>query len=107
MFLTGFTSLSVLLLFLYRSPFSSLCTAFNSVSSDIDEVFSINPSGNVFFSGDFNAHYKDWLTYSGETDRPSELYYNFSISTTLLIWLTSLARIPDCDCHSPALLANK
>ena len=84
MFLTGLTSLSVLLLFLYRSPCSSLCTAFNSVSSDIDEVFSINPSGNVFFSGDFNVHYKDWLTYSGESDRPSELYYNLNDLTEMV-----------------------
>ena len=35
--------------FPYRSPFSSLCTVFDSISSNIDEVLSINQSANVFF----------------------------------------------------------
>ena len=60
--------------FLYRSPSSSLCTVFDSISSDIDEVLSINPSSNVFVFGDFNVHHKDWLTYSGGTDRPFNLF---------------------------------
>ena len=45
--------------FLYRSPSSSLCTAFDSISSNIDEILSINPSANVFVFGDFNVHHKD------------------------------------------------
>ena len=76
--------------FLYRSPSSALCTVFDSVSSNIDEILSINPSANVFVFGDFNVHHKDWLTYSSGTDRPGELCYNFSISMTLLRWLTFL-----------------
>ena len=63
MFSTGFTSLSVSLLFLYRSPSSSLCTVFDSISSTIDEVLLINPSANVFVFRDFNVHYEDWITY--------------------------------------------
>ena len=47
MLLTGFTSLSVLPLFLSQSP-SSLYTVFYFVSFNIDEVVSINPSANVF-----------------------------------------------------------
>ena len=54
--------------FLYRSPSSALCTVFDSISSNIDEVLSINPSANVFVFGDFNVHHKDWLTYSNGTD---------------------------------------
>ena len=61
--------------FFYRSPSSSLCTFFDSISSNIDEVLSINPPANVFVFGDFNIHYKYWLTYSGGTDRPGELCY--------------------------------
>ena len=38
--------------FLYRSPSSSLCTVFDSVSCNIDEVLLINPSANVFVYGD-------------------------------------------------------
>ena len=65
MFLTGFTSFSVLLLFSLSSP-SSICTVFESVSSNIDEVLLIKPSANEFVFGDFKVHHK-WLTYSGET----------------------------------------
>ena len=42
--------------FLYCSPSSSLCTVFVSISSNIDEVLSINPSANLFVFGDFNIH---------------------------------------------------
>ena len=62
--------------FLYRSPSSSLCTVFDSISSNIDEVLSINPSANVFVFGDFNVHHKDWLTYSGGTDRSGKRPYS-------------------------------
>ena len=90
--------------FLYRSPSSSLCTVFNSISSNIDEVLSIIPSVNVFVFGDFNVHHKDWLTYFGGTDRPGELCYNFSISNDLTHIVNFPTQIPDCDSHSPALL---
>ena len=53
--------------FLYQSPSSSLCTVFDSISFNIDEVLSINPSANVIVFGDFNVHHKDSLTYSGGT----------------------------------------
>ena len=43
--------------FLYRSSSSSLCTVFDSISSNIDEVLSINPSANVFVFGDFNVRH--------------------------------------------------
>ena len=51
----------------------------------------------MFVFGDLHVHQKDWLTYSGETDRADEPCYNFSIwnYTTL---------IPDCYSHIPALL---
>ena len=90
--------------FLYRSPSSSLCTVFYSISSNIDEVISINSSANVFVFGDFNVHHKDWLTYSGGTDIPGELCYNFSILNDLTQRVNFPTRIPDCDPHSPALL---
>ena len=90
--------------FLYQSPSLSLCTVFDSISSKIDEVLSINPSANVFVFGDLLVHHKDWLTYSGGTDRPGELCYNFSISNDLTQMVNFPTRIPDCDSHSPALL---
>ena len=90
--------------FLYRSPSSSLCMVFDSISSNIDEVLSINPSANVFVFGDLNVHHNDWLTYSGGTDRPGELCYNFSISNDLTHIVNFPTRIPECDSHSPALL---
>ena len=77
--------------FLYRSSSSSLCTVFYSISSNIDEVLSINPSANAFVFGDFNVHHKDRLTYSDGTDKSGELCYNSQ--TTLLRWLTYLLRL--------------
>ena len=58
----------------------------------------------MFVFVDFNGHHKDWLTYSGGTDRLGELYYNFSISNDLTQIVDFPTRIPDCDSHSPALL---
>ena len=53
---------------------------FDSISCNTDEVLSINSLTNVFVFGDFNVHHKNWLTYSGGTDRPGELSDNFCIS---------------------------
>ena len=64
--------------FLYRSPSSSLCTAFDSISSNID-ILLINPSANV-------------------SANPS------SMSNDLTQIVNFSTRIPDCDSHSPALL---
>ena len=77
---------------------------FDSILSNIDEVLSINPSANIFIFGDFNVHHRDWLTYSGGTDRPVEQCYNFSVSNDLTQMVNFPTRIPDCDSHSPALL---
>ena len=92
--------------FFYQSPSSAFCRVFDSISSNIDEVLSINPSANVFVLGDFNVHHIDWLTYSGGTDRHGELCCNFSISNDLAqLTLPNFPTwIPDCDAHSPALL---
>ena len=92
MFSTDCTSFSVLLLFPLLITFSSLFTAFYSISSNIDGVLSINPSANVFVFGDFNAHHKDWLTYSGGIDMIDLLnsVITFLSQTTLLKWLTFL-----------------
>ena len=73
-----------------------LCARFfDSMSSNIDEVLSINLSANVFVFGDVNVHHKHWLTYSSGTDRPGELCYNLSYSLlisqmTLLIYPETL-----------------
>ena len=92
MFLTGIHSGS-----------SSLYTVSDAILSNIDGVLLINPSV-VFVFGDFNVHHKDWLTYSGGTNRPGELSYNFSISNDLTQRVNFPTHIPDCDSHSPALL---
>ena len=46
---------------------------FDAISSNRNGVLSINLSANVFVFGDFNIHHKDWVTYSGGTNRPGEL----------------------------------
>ena len=92
------------LFFLYRSPFSSLCTVFYSISSNIDEVLSINLSAKVFVFRDINVHHKVWITCSVGTDRPGKLFYNFSISNDLTQPVNFSTRIPNCDFHSRAFL---
>ena len=79
-------------------------TVFDSFSSNIDEVFSINLSANMFVFGDFNIHHKDWLTCSGGTDRSGELCYNFSISNNLTEMANFPIWFPACGTHIPALL---
>ena len=89
---------------LYWSLSLSFCTVFDSISSNIDEVFSINSSANMLLPGDFNIHHKDWLIYSGGTNTSGELCYNFSISNDLIQMVNFPTRIHDCDSHSPAFL---
>ena len=65
--------------FVYQSPSLSLCTIFDSISSNIDEIISINPSANILSFETSTSVIRtvlpslDWLTYSGGTDRPGEL----------------------------------
>ena len=73
--------------------------AFDSFSSNIDEVLSINTSANVFIFGNVNIHHKNWLAYSA-----GELCYSFSISNDLTQMVNFPTRISDCDSHSLALL---
>ena len=75
--------------FLYQSLPLSLCTLFDSVSSNIGKVLSINLSANVFVFGD---------------SRSVELCYNFSFSNDLSQMVNFPTLIPDCDSPSPALL---
>ena len=43
----------------HQSPSSYLCMVFDFISSNIDEVLSMNPSANVFVFEDFNVHQND------------------------------------------------
>ena len=83
---------------------SSLSMVFDSISSNIDEVLSINPSANVFVFGDFNVHHKDCLTYSGGTDWPGELSYNFFISNDLTQMVNFPTQIPDLQITDSRLI---
>ena len=87
----------------HELPSSSLFTVFDSISSNINEVPLINPSF-VFVFGDFDIHRKDWLTYSGGTDGPDELCYNFSFWNDLTQMVDFPTWIPDWGSYSPALL---
>ena len=104
MFLTDFTPLSVLVIFPLLITFFVVCTVFYSISSMVDKFLFINPSPNVFVFGNFNVHHKDWLTYSGGSGRSGELCYDLSISNELTQVVNFPTRMPDRDCHSPALL---
>ena len=76
---------------LYWSPSSSLCTVFDSISSNIDEVLSINPSTNVFVFGHFNAHHKNQLILVKMIGLVNSAII-FLSQMTLLRWSTFLLR---------------
>ena len=77
--------------FLYESPSSASCLFFYSISSNIHETLSINPSANVFLFRDFNVHHKGWLSYSGGTDRPGEIWRDLLRWSTFLLGSLTLA----------------
>ena len=72
---------------------------FDSGSSNIDAILSSNSSANLLVFGDLNVCHKDWLNYSGGTDRLVN-----SVTIFLSEMVNFSTRIPDCDSHSPALL---
>ena len=92
MFSTGFMSFSVLILF----PLPIILFIFMHSFWFYfiwNRWGSLNPS--IFV--DFNVHHKAWLTYSGGTDKPGELCYNFSISNKLTQMVNLPARMSDCN----------
>ena len=56
---TGFTSLSVLLLFPLSITFMNHIVFMYAISSNVDKVLLISLSANVFVFEDFNVHRKD------------------------------------------------
>ena len=56
----------------------------------MNEALSIKPTANVLVFGKFNVHHKDWLTYSGGTERHYNSVIIFLSQMTLLRWLTFL-----------------
>ena len=54
--------------------------------------------------GNLNVNNKDWLTYSGRTNRFGELCYSFSISNNLIQMINFPPQIPGCDFHGPGIL---
>ena len=77
--------------FLSRSPLS-LCMVFYSISSNKEEVLSINPSANVFVFGVFNVIIRTNLPILVELIDLVNSAIIFLSQTTLLRWLTFLLR---------------
>ena len=97
-------SVSYFFFFYQSSSSSSLWIVLHSISSNIDEALSVDPSNVFVFVG---FHHKDWLTYSGGTDRSGELCYNFFsviISNDLTQMINFRTRIPNCDSPSQVFL---
>ena len=76
--------------FLYGSPSSSLCTVFDSISSNVDEVLSINPSPNVFVFGDLTSIIRTGLPILVELIDLVNSVIIFLSQATLIRWLTFL-----------------
>ena len=90
MFLTGFTSLRILLFFLYWSPSSSVCMVFYSISSNVDEVLLINPSANIFVFGELTSIIRTGLPILVELIDLVNSAIILLSQTTLLRYLTFL-----------------
>ena len=75
--------------FLYQSPLL-LCTVFDSISFNIDEVLSINPSANVFVFRDLTSIIKTGLPILVELIDLANSVIIYLSQTTLLRWLTFL-----------------
>ena len=86
--------------FLYWSPLS-LCTVFDSISSNIDEVLSINPSANVFIYGDLKSIIRTGLPILMKLIYLVNSVIIYSISIDLTQMVNFPTQIPDCDSHSP------
>ena len=74
--------------FLYRSPSSSLCTVFDSISSNTDEVLSISPSANVFVFGDLTPIIRTGYLILVELIDLVNSVIIFLSQVTLFRWLT-------------------
>ena len=86
--------------FLYQSPFLPLCKVFDAFLSIVGKVLLIKQCPNVFVFGDFNVlTLFNWLIYSGGTDRPGELCYNFSIYSDL----TQMVNFPTQKVNFPTV----
>ena len=95
-------SLSVLLLFPLSITFFVFVHGFDSISSDINEVLSINPS-NVLSLETLTPLIRTDLSILVELIGLVNSIIIFLSQMTLLIWLTFLLR-SQTDTHSPALL---
>ena len=90
-----------LICFLWSMTFFIDMHKIDAISSDIDKVLSINPSGNVLVFGDFNVHHQDWLTNSFGFISfllPQHLFYNGFLS---------IGKFWSCCCLSFHWLSNK
>ena len=70
--------------FLYRSLSSALCTVFDSISSNIDEVLLINPSANVLSLKTLTSIIRTGLPILVELIDPVKSVIIFLSQTTLL-----------------------
>ena len=88
MFSTGFTSLMSYFFFLYWSLSLSLCMVFGSVSSNTDEVLSINPSGNILSFKTLTSIIRTGLPILAELIDLVNSVIIFLSQMILLRWLT-------------------
>ena len=78
--------------FLYQSPSSYLCTVFDYISSNVDEVLSINPSA-VFTFGVFNDTHSEktlfyLIQYQDGWLAASDLFHMFTQSSSIHFIIT-------------------
>ena len=78
---------------LYRSP-SADDSVYEILTSHIQEFYAKDPSCEVVVCGDFNAHHKSWLGFSGNTDVHGDAALTFSLLNDLTQVVSSPTRFP-------------
>ena len=91
--------------FLYRSPSSALCTVFDSISSNIDEVLLINRSANVFVFGDLTPIIMTVKLILVELIGLVNSVTIFVSQNDHIQMVNLPTQIPDCDSQSPVLFS--
>ena len=63
--------------------------------NNTDKALIRHPSANIICGGDFNAHNKEWLVHSNETNSAGIFCHDFAVSQDLTQKVSFPTRIPD------------
>ena len=94
----------IFICFLYFSPnLNSSQEFFNYLTRCHESLITSNPSSEIIFAGDFNAHHVEWLGSSRTSPRGVQAH-DFAVLCSLQQLIQHPTRIPDRHDHQPNIL---